>query len=110
MAWNNGDTLELDLVDEVSHVVGSSKQTGNWKQFWLKHSGRKFPKKCQIHNCGGDAEMGAHVYVKKKQQNFILPTCYTCNSDPEQKYGVGWVSVKANAVVVRIEPHPNTFE
>ena len=110
MTWSNGDKYRLECYDEVSHVVGSSMQRGNWKQFWIKYSGRKFPKKCQILNCGGDAEVGAHVYVKYKQQSFILPTCYKCNKDPFQQYGKGWVSTKSNSMVVRIERHANTYE
>ena len=110
MAWNNGDLLRLDLSDLVSHVIGSSAQKNNWKQYWMKNTGRQFPQVCQIYNCGKSAKVGAHIFVKHKQQNFILPTCQSCNNDPSQKYGVDWVSVKANAVVVRVGPHANTYE
>ena len=110
MAWNNGDLLRLDLSDEVSHVIGSSAQKNNWKQYWMKNTGRQFPQVCQIYNCGKSAKVGAHIFVKHKRQNFILPTCQSCNMDPSQAYGNGWVSVKANAVVVRVGPHANTYE
>ena len=76
----------------------------------MDHSGRQFPQKCQILYCGNLATMGAHVYVKHLHQNFILPTCRSCNGEYEQKYGNNdWVSAKANAVVVRVKPHPNTY-
>ena len=112
MAWINGDLLELDQDDEVSHVVGSSAQKGNWKQYWMEHTGRQFPLKCQIYSCGNKATVGAHVYVKGFRQNFILPTCQSCNKDPEQEYGTSesWRFVKAKAVVARVKPHDNTFE
>ena len=113
MAWKNGELLYLDLDDEVSHVVGSSAQGGNWSKYWEQHTGRQFPKTCQIFNCGKDATVGAHVYVKRYRQNFILPTCQSCNKDPEQEYNGKsecWVSVKAKAVVVRVKPHDNTLE
>ena len=108
-----GDHFTLEKTDEVSHVVGSSKQKGNWKEYWMKNTGRKFPQKCQTCNCGNSAEVGAHVYVKRSHQNFIMPTCQSCNMDPEQAYtgkSKNWVSAKQNAVVARVKPHANTFE
>jgi hypothetical protein len=115
MAWANGEFITLDLGDEVAHVIGSSSQKskeGSWKKYWINHTGRQFPQKCQIYSCGNPAVLGAHVYLKHLRQNFILPTCHDCNMDPEQAYGDSdnWVSVKANAVVVRVKPHSNTFE
>ena len=104
----------LEKTDKVSHVVGSSKQKRNWKEYWMKKTGRKFPQKCQIYYCGNSAEVGAHVYVKRfHQKNFIMPTCQSCNMDPEQAYtgkSKNWVSAKQNAVVARVKPHANTFE
>ena len=109
MAWENGDVRRLDLNAEVSNVHGSSQQKmGSWKQYWSKNTGRDFPKKCQTYNCGNPAEVGAHKYVKHSHQNFILPSCQACNMDPDQGYGKGWTAVKANAVVVRVEPHSAT--
>ena len=113
MAWNDGDHFTLEKTDEVSHVVGSSKQKGNWKEYWMKNTGRKFPQKCQTYNCGNSAKVGAHVYVKHSRQNFIMPTCQSCNMNPEQAYtgkSKSWVSAKQNAVVARVKPHANTFE
>ena len=110
MRWEDGNVLILEPDDRVSHVIGSSKQKGNWKKFWLKHSGRKWPKECRILQCNEKAKVGAHVYVKGlPNQNFILPTCQGCNRDPEQEYGEGWVYANDEALVVRIEPHENTL-
>ena len=86
MAWQSGDWMILDKKQDVSHVVGSSKHRGNWKQFWIKNSGRNWPPKCRILNCREPATVGAHVYVKYSQQVFILPTCQECNRDPDQEY------------------------
>lgn len=110
MAWENGECLALNRDDEVAHVVGSSAQKGNWKKFWTNHTRKKWPQTCQIHTCGNPATVGAHVYVKRLHQNFILPTCQGCNRDPEQEYGKGWASAKAKAVVARVKPHPNTYD
>ena len=113
MAWKDGDYVTLGMDNEVSHVVGSSAQKGNWKKFWMKNTGRKFPQKCQTYNCGNSAEVGAHVYVKHSRQNFIMPTCQSCNMNPEQAYtgkSKSWVSAKQNAAVTRVKPHDNTFD
>ena len=114
MTWENGDHFKLHLEAQLSHVVGSSAQKGNWKKFWLDHTGRVWPKKCQILGCGQRASVGAHVYIKYRSRslhsNFILPTCQTCNRDSRQEYGQGWVSAKKDAVVVRVKPHPGTYE
>ena len=113
--WEDGDCLILVKDALVSHVVGSSPQKskeGSWKNYWIVHSRRQWPWRCQIHGCGNEPEVGAHVYVKGLRQNFILPTCQECNKDPEQEYGDGdcWVSAKANALAVRVVRHSNTFE
>ena len=108
MAWQRGDSYHLDSEDEVAHVVGSSQHRRNWKQYWMEITARKWPNKCQIHGCGQPATIGAHVYVKYKQQNFILPTCQECNKDPEQEYPM-FVGTKANAVAVWVKRHPNTY-
>ena len=94
----------------MSHVVGSGQHARNWKRYWEAQTGRNFPQRCQIYNCGNQAQMGAHVYVKFKRQNFILPTCQSCNKDPAQEYGRGWASAKANAMVAWVERHENTYE
>ena len=109
MAWESGDWMILDKCEDVSHVVGSSKHRGNWKQFWIKHSGRKWPPRCRILGCSEPATVGAHVYVKYSQQIFILPTCQECNRDPDQEYP-NYISVKANTKVVRVKRHDNTYE
>ena len=111
-AWTNddgkyskGDTVLMEESDVCAHVIGSSKDKNNWKKFWINNSGRNWPSKCQIYNCGNAATVGAHVYIKYKKGNkfyFILPTCQNCNKDTETDYGSGdcWSSMKQNAVVV----------
>ena len=109
MSWYEWKTLTLtNTADIVSHVVGSSTQKGNWKKYWEKHTKKSFGA-CQILGCSSDA----HIYVKGLQQNFILPTCQSCNMDPNYAYTgntANWVSVKANAVVAWVERDDNTFE
>ncbi len=113
MAWSNGDRLILELHDEVAQVRGSGGHSGNWKAYWIRHSGRQWPSTCQMHGCGSAATDGAHVYVKHLQQVFILPTCHWCNVDKENKYYRGateWASAKANALAVRVEAHKKVRE
>ena len=104
-------TMELD--DKLAHVIGSAKQSGRWKQYWERYTRKQFPKKCQIFGCSNQATDGAHVWVKHLHQNFILPTCHACNVGKEHRYdgsSTDWASAKANALVVRVEPHDNTYE
>ena len=59
------------------------------------------------------AQVGAHVYVKRLHQIFILPTCQECNRDPEQEYDGTkdcWICTNNTAVVVRVKRHQNTYE
>ena len=109
MAWESGDWMELEADQEVSHMVGTSEHTGNWKRFWIENTGKSWPQKCRIFSCANPVTVGAHVYVKHSAQGFILPTCQECNRDPDQEYP-NYISTKANSVVVRVERHPNTYE
>ena len=75
-SWEQGDSLRLGRDDEVSQVVGSSKQHGSMKQHWIRYSGRQWPSKCQMLGCGNSSTDGAHVYAKHLRQTFILPECH----------------------------------
>ena len=103
MAWQEGHRLVLEDTDEVANAVGSSEwasPSGSWKKYWLQHSGRAWPSKCQLHNCGEQAAVGAHIRVKRFKQYFILPACYSCNNSFDRDYGSDWSSAKKNALVV----------
>eukprot|EP00389_Voromonas_pontica_P016571 GDKH01025915.1.p1 GENE.GDKH01025915.1~~GDKH01025915.1.p1 ORF type:complete len:148 (-),score=16.94 GDKH01025915.1:102-545(-) len=103
--YARGENVKLDDDDMVAHVVGSSKDTNNWKKYWMEHTGRAWPRTCQIYGCGKPADVGAHVYIKGMKGNkwyFILPTCQGCNTDKNSDYGRGdaWCSAKQDAVTV----------
>lgn len=69
---------------EVCNVVGSSKDSGNKSEFWAEHADRDFPKKCRILGCPNDAEVGGHMWVKKRTKFcYILPICQHHNKDPD---------------------------
>lgn len=113
--WQTGDTMNLDKL-EVAHVVGSSQHKppggGSWRGFHEKHSGQK-KRMCSILGCSNKGKkntMGAHIWMKGKRQQGIIPTCYTCNQDPTQRYGNGFVGVKKGTRAVVITPHKNTFD
>ena len=108
MSWNNGDLVVIEDDDLVSHVIGSSGQRGNWKQFWCAHTARQWPSRCSIQRCGNDAEVGAHMYIKGSHQTFIVPTCQTCNKDGICDYP-NWVSVNNSVVAVRVEQHEGIY-
>eukprot|EP01064_Diplonema_japonicum_P039464 TRINITY_DN9901_c0_g1_i1.p1 TRINITY_DN9901_c0_g1~~TRINITY_DN9901_c0_g1_i1.p1 ORF type:complete len:124 (+),score=9.99 TRINITY_DN9901_c0_g1_i1:52-423(+) len=117
--WEEGDCLILDEDELIAHVVGSScdRKGKSWKRFWEEHSGRMWPARCQTHNCGNAAAVGAHVHVKGVQTRnkfyFILPTCQSCNMAPENNWTrhttVGWESVKQRALVVAAEYNPCAY-
>lgn len=109
MSWENGDHITLGGDDMVSHVVGSSGQRGNWKKFWCDHTARKWPETCKIQGCSNDAEVGAHMWVKRCHQTFIIPTCQTCNKDGICDFP-NWVSVNEGTVAVRIVQHEDVYE
>ena len=68
---------------EVCNVVGSSKDSGNKSDFWTDHADRDFPKKCRILGCTNDAEVGGHMWVKRRTTFcYILPICQRHNKDP----------------------------
>eukprot|EP01059_Diplonema_ambulator_P035929 TRINITY_DN869_c1_g2_i1.p1 TRINITY_DN869_c1_g2~~TRINITY_DN869_c1_g2_i1.p1 ORF type:complete len:565 (+),score=71.89 TRINITY_DN869_c1_g2_i1:64-1695(+) len=107
--YEEGDVIYLEDDDVISHVVGSScdkKASSGWKKFWMEHSGRKWPRKCQTHGCRATAEVGALVHVKclhLRNRYFILPTCQACIKDPENNYYgkyTNWEHAKKGAVVV----------
>jgi len=113
--FKKGEIIKLGKEDEVSHVVGSSKDKKNWKEFWLKYTNLQWPKKCQIYNCGEEPTVGAHVYIKYFTGNrwyYILPTCQSCNMDADTDYGKrsAWCSTKIGAVVAATEAKDCCFD
>ena len=109
MSWDQGEIVYLDDDDEVCNIVGSSRQRGNHKQCWVRYSGRQWPGRCQMVNCGGAAQVGSHIWVKGLRQAFIIPACQACNMarelqwDPFTGRPRVWASVKQNAAAVRID-------
>jgi hypothetical protein len=105
--FQTGQNILLGPQDKVAHVVGSSNDKKNWKQFWEDSTDarRKWPTKCRIMDCGKNATVGAHVYVSAFTGNvwyYILPTCQSCNMDRDTDYGGkgAYCEVKEDSVVV----------
>merc|ERR1711879_709051 len=112
--WSIGDIIQLDSSDMVSHVVGSSPHkpppgSSSWKDFWENMAtGWDWPETCRIFECRNYANVGAHIYVTNEDQNnFILPTCQSCNRWARSGYP-RTISVKHNAVAAWVDRHPNT--
>ena len=116
MTWKDGDHFEVDDTNVVSHINGSSAQRGNWKQYWMEHTDKPWPSgpnSCKIHGCPNEAEVGAHVWIKKEsgnitKQGFIIPTCSPCNTDGLHDFP-NWVSVNQGTFAVRKEVHENMY-
>ena len=91
MAWQTGGTLTFNNPnDVVCHVVGSSAQkapgASSWKDYWVTNTGKVWPQTCQFHQCGNEAQLGAHIYANQSKENFILPSCIQCNNDKSAHY------------------------
>merc|ERR1712062_44945 len=117
MAWQTGGTLTFNNPnDVVCHVVGSSAQkapgASSWKDYWMTNTGKVWPQTCQFHQCGNEAQLGAHIYANQSKENFILPSCIQCNNDKSAHYHGSHAfrrSVKINAVAAWVNRHPNTY-
>ena len=72
----------------------------NWKDYWEKHSGRCWPKKCSVLFCYEEAKVGAHVINPEvSPRDFILPMCKECNSSFNEQSMIlkdGTILVDAN--------------
>ena len=49
-------------------------------EFWIDNTTRKWPKQCRIWYCTEPATVGAHVEIKDKDEQHILPMCKKCNN------------------------------
>lgn len=99
------DTVHLsDGKTYVCNVKHSSKDTGNWKTFWLKHSGTvTYPKTCRAKDCERKATATGHMYLRDDQENkkynYLVPICAHHNSS---KYDSTYFLVKKSTVAVKI--------
>ena len=91
---------EEDLVRNIKST-SDDKPFGykSWKDYWIKNTGQKWPKKCRIHGCTSSAFAGAHVNVKGYQEPFIIPLCRSCNSG----YNSDIMSVNVRTAAVMID-------
>ena len=82
---NEGEILRGP--QEVCNVVGSSLDKIR-SDFWDYHTGdRLSEQKCGILGCGGDAEVGGHMWVKGLSKLcFILPICRFHNNSHTLDY------------------------
>lgn len=55
----------------------------DWKDFWIKRSGRAWPYYCPVSGCFERAEVGAHVQIVGDPYKaiYIVPMCYRHNND-----------------------------
>ena len=89
----------------VKHDVGTSKlrKHGGWKLFYQKKSGY-WPEECQMEDCPQKSAVGAHVLIDLcGRDQFILPTCQSCNQTEE--FSKRWTRTKLSSKVVRANPH-----
>ena len=52
---------------------------GSWKDYWIKYSGKEWPKYCCKEGCYQEAEHGAHVTRSNSKTVYIIPLCVEHN-------------------------------
>ena len=109
----NIESVRLGRGSAVTNVGGSGQHRGNWRRYWLRHTGQEWPEMCQVRDCHQAAQYGGHVYVRGLRRQFILPICPSCNANVDMDYrprNSEWAVVRPGAIAVSVEAHENTFE
>ena len=85
-------------VYNVNGTSGCKPTDGLWKTFWIRKSGRQWPKRCRIWGCGKLAHGGAHVMIDDKYDYYIFSMCQTCNTCRLDQ----WLKVNVNSLAVPV--------
>ena len=71
------DRILLNSASKVKNAVGTGDDepegASSWKEFYEER--HAWPKTCRIYGCGEVATDGAHVKIKKKRKEWIIPMC-----------------------------------
>eukprot|EP00122_Pirum_gemmata_P009823 Pgem_evm1s9068 len=116
---NKTKNLKSDIltqrVYEVANVYLSANDKKNWKQQWIKGTGKSWPKLCQINACKDEATKGGHMHVRvgigrdraHNNEAYILPICTSHNNNKRLDCGVDkcakFAHTKPSAVLLRVD-------
>ena len=77
--------------DTAGHMVGSSsespirhdikKRYSSFKNQWIEETGQSWPSKCSTKGCCNEPTVGAHIFMNKKENAYLVPMCHGCNLD-----------------------------
>ena len=100
------DIVHLSEKVYVCNVKGSSKDTGNWKKFWEKHTNQEYPKTCRAKDCERKAKATGHMFLRdeSKKHNYLVPICSHHNS---AKYDDNYFLLKKTTIAVKILENKN---
>jgi len=70
---------------------------GSWKNHWINNSKKSWPSVCSISGCFNIPTLGAHIYNRNVQGEYIAPACDSCNRLSDEFYlKPGVTLVRAN--------------
>ena len=109
------DVIALENKVYVCNVKGTSGDTGAWRPFWIKHTKKEYPKKCQAKDCELVANRTGHMYLRDEYEaaaktgtlpkhNYLVPICPHHNSSV---YDTKFFLVKKTTVAVKILENKN---
>ena len=102
----------VGVIDVYNHtymsgVIGSSKDTGAWKPFWIKHTKMAYPTVCRVKDCEKKVAATGHMYWRDDPEghkyNYLVPICSHHNSSKYDKVAVPLKKGHA----VKILQHPS---
>lgn len=90
--------------NRVKNITGTRacapREVSTWKRYWMKETGRDWPKRCRISGCGEPAIGGGHVHVYGYYDNvYIIPMCNSCNNSIK----TSWMYVNTRTEAAHVE-------
>ena len=85
--WRRGDTAGhmvfstgLPLVRKNGDDIIKNRFE-SFKNQWMEETGLTWPSKCSTNGCSKTPTVGAHVFIREKENAHIVPMCTKCNND-----------------------------
>ena len=94
----------LTEKDQVKNIEGTHacapRGFKTWKQYWIRQTGRDWPKRCRISGCSKTAIGGGHVHIRDHSTKvYIIPMCNSCNNAQNSS----WMTVKTRTEAANVE-------
>ncbi|XP_028414962.1 uncharacterized protein LOC114538038 [Dendronephthya gigantea] len=73
-----------------------------WKQFYIGHNGRTWPRYCCIDQCMERADGGGHVNIQGRRGAFIVPMCDRLHNTAQN---MEWLPVREGTIALHVDNH-----